>query len=225
MKVVAVIARWLFILCLPPLLIAGSIGLAVNSQWLYEYGFKKYDVSGTTGLAPAELTKAAAGLISYFNSNEELIDVTAIKDGKPFQLFNQKEIAHLKDVKDLFWLDYKVFGVTFVYALLYAVAMLFWRREKQQLARDALYGGGLTLFLMALAGIGAMVDFDWLFRQFHLLSFANDFWLLDPTKDYLIMLFPGGFWFDVVVFIMLVAVGGAVILGGASWVYLRKSRA
>ena len=169
MKPFPIIGRWLFILCLPPLLIAGSIALAINSQWFYEYGFRKYDVSQTTGIAPSELDKAAAGLISYFNSNEELINVTVTKDGKPFPLFNQKEVIHLKDVKDLFWLDYKVLAVTFLYALLYAIAMFFWRKEKRQLARDALYGSGLTLLLMALIGIGALINFDWLFLQFHLL--------------------------------------------------------
>lgn len=224
MKPLFIIARWLFILCLPLLLIAASIGLAFNSQWFYEYGFEKYDVDQTTGLAPSELSKVAAGLIAYFNSGEELIDITVTKDGKPFPLFNQKEITHLKDVKDLVHLDYTVLLVTFLYALLYSAAMFFWRKESRQLAKEALYGAGLTLLLMVLLGIGTLLDFDRLFLQFHLLSFANEFWMLDPTKDYLIMLVPRGFWFDAVLFVVLVALAGAVSLSTVSWVYLKKSR-
>lgn len=224
MKAIFFIARWLFILCLPLLLIAASIGLAFNSQWFYEYGFKKYDVDQTTGLAQSELSKVAAGLIAYFNSGEELIDITVTKDGKPFPLFNQKEITHLKDVKDLVHLDYTVLLVTFLYALLYSAAMFFWRKESRQLAKEALYGAGLTLLLMVLLGIGTLLDFDRLFLQFHLLSFANEFWMLDPTKDYLIMLVPRGFWFDAVLFVVLVALAGAVSLSTVSWVYLKKSR-
>jgi integral membrane protein (TIGR01906 family) len=224
MKPLFILARWLFILCLPLLFIAGSIGLAFNSQWFYEYGFKKYDVDQTTGLAQSELSKVAAGLIAYFNSGDELIDLTVTKDGKPFPLFNQKEITHLKDVKDLFRFDYTVLLGTFLYALLYSAAMFFWRKERQQLAKEVLYGAGLTLLLMVLLGIGVLLDFDRLFLQFHLLSFANEFWMLDPTKDYLIMLVPRGFWFDAVLFVVLMVLAGALILGGAAWGHLKYSR-
>jgi uncharacterized membrane protein len=60
--------------------------------------------------------------------------------------------------------------------------------------------------------------------QFHLISFANDFWLLDPTKDYLIMLFPQGFWSDAATIIALVATGLALVLAGAGGGYLLLAR-
>jgi hypothetical protein len=69
--IIVAVARWLFILCLPVLLLTVSIALAVNSQWLYEHGFNKCDVHQTTGLADSELKKAASGLISYFNLIEQ----------------------------------------------------------------------------------------------------------------------------------------------------------
>ena len=77
---------------------------------------------------------------------------------------------------------------------------------------------------MLALGLGALLGFDRLFRQFHVLSFANDFWMLDPSRDYLIMLFPGGFWFDVTLFVTLCTALGAVVLGGVGVVYLRKIR-
>ena len=49
-------------LCLPVLLLTASIGWAANSLWLYEYGFDRYGVSQTTGLAEVELEKAASYL-------------------------------------------------------------------------------------------------------------------------------------------------------------------
>jgi len=58
-RVLRLTAQWLFILCLPVLLLTASIGVAVNSIWLYEYGFEKYSVGQTTGLAEVELEKAA----------------------------------------------------------------------------------------------------------------------------------------------------------------------
>ncbi len=214
MRILGIAARGLFILCLPLLLLTASLCGAVNSIGLYEYGFEKYNVGQTTGLAQPELKKAATGLIRYFNSNEEYISLTVVKDGEPFTLFNQREIAHLRDVKELFWLDYWVLLGTLIYALGYAGVRLFWRKDRRQLAWGLVGGSGLTLALMLALGLGALLNFDRLFLQFHFISFANELWRLDPTKDYLIMLFPQGFWYDATTFCILGAVAGAVVLGG-----------
>jgi len=207
-------AKLLFILCLPVLLLTATIAGIANSQWLYHYGFEKYQVSQTTGLADTELRRAAGGLISYFNSGEEYITLQVQKDSQPFQLFNEREVAHLKDVKGLLRLDYRVLLGTFLYALGYTLLSLFRRRDWRQLARVLVAGSSLTLGLMLLLGIGILLNFDQLFVQFHLISFANNLWQLDPSQDYLIMLFPGGFWFDIFMFGTLTIAVEAIVLGG-----------
>ncbi|MBA7484996.1 hypothetical protein ES707_20527 [subsurface metagenome] len=226
MKILTLTAKWLFILCLPVLLLTASIGWAVNSQWLYENGFEKYNVSQTTSLANSELEMAASGLISYFNSDEEAIDLTVTKDGQPFPLFSQREVAHLKDVKGLIRLDYWVMLGTGVYAISYPGINLFWRRKeyRRRLAWSVVGGCGITLGLMLVLGLAAILDFDQFFLQFHLFSFANDLWQLDPTKDYLIMLFPQNFWYDATMFCALGTVVMAVILAGVAGGYLISTR-
>lgn len=215
--------QWLFIICLPVLLLTASVTWAVNSPWLYQYGFDKYGVGRTTGLAQAELDRAAGGLIDYFNSDDDLISLTVTRDGETFELFNQREITHLKDVKGLFRLVYWLLLGTLVYGLIYLGMSLFWWRDRERLTWGLVGGGGLTLVLMAALGLGTLFSFDQLFLQFHLISFANDLWMLDPTRDYLIMLFPRGFWFDAALFCALVTAVGALVLGGLGW-YL-KARA
>ncbi len=224
MRILGIAAKWLFMLCLPILLLTASIGGTVNSLWLYKYGFDKYNVSQTTGLAETELEKTAIGLISYFNSNEEYISLTIIKDGEPFELFNEKEVIHLKDVKGLIWLDYWVLLGTLIYTLAYASISLLWRKDWRRLAWGVVGGGGITLALMLALGLGTLLGFDQLFWQFHLISFTNELWQLDPTKDYLIMLFPQGFWYDATVFCTLITVGLAIILGGVAGGYLLFTR-
>jgi len=222
----AIAAKWLFILCLPILLLTASIGWGVNSHWLYKYGFEKYNVSQTTGIDEVELEKAATGLISYFNSGEANISLTVIKDGEPFELFNQREVIHLRDVKGLIRLDYWVLLGTLIYVLSYAGVSLFWRRRRywRRLAWGTISGGGITLALMLAMGLGILLNFDQLFYQFHLLSFTNELWQLDPTKDYLIMLFPGGFWYDAALFCAGITAGLAIILGGIGGGYLIFTR-
>ncbi|MFC1846799.1 TIGR01906 family membrane protein [Chloroflexota bacterium] len=222
LRILSVISRWFFILCFPAMLLTAGICIAVNCQPLYEYGFNKYNIEQKTGLEDTQLEKAASGLIGYFSSDEEIIDITLTKDGQPFVLFNEKEVAHLKDVKGLIHLDYWVLLGTSIYALLYVCINTFWRKEKyrQWLAREVIDGSGFTLSLMLLLGLMVLLNFERVFLQFHLISFTNDLWQLDPTKDYLIMLFPQGFWYDAVIFCTLLTVGLAVLLGGVAGGYL-----
>ena len=217
MKFLKIVAQWLFILCLPLLLLTAGLSIAMNTKALYEYGFGKYDIAQRTGIAPEELTKAANGLISYFNSDEEYINLTVTKDGQPFTLFNDREVQHLKDVKGLFWLGYYVLIGTGTYALIFMGVTLLWWRDRRRFGWGLFGGGVLTLALMALIGVIAAVDFTWFFTQFHLLSFANDLWLLNPATDYLLMMFPEGFWFDAVMYIAIGVGVTAIILAGLGW--------
>jgi integral membrane protein (TIGR01906 family) len=222
MKALATSAKWLFMLCLPFLLFTASIGWAVNSLWLYRYGFEKYNVSQTTGLPDSELEDIYTELIVYFNSDAEHINITAVKDGEPFELFNQREIIHLKDVKGLIWLDYWVLLGTLIYVLAYSGACFFWRKRGywRHLGWGLVGGGGITLGLMLALGLGTLLGFDKLFWQFHVISFSNEFWLLDPAKDYLKMLFPQGFFYDTVLFCVGISAGLALILGGVGGYWL-----
>jgi len=222
LKVLVTAARWLFIICLPVLLLTASIGWAANSLWLYKYGFEKYDVSSTTGLADSELEKVAAGLISYFNSGEEYISITVVKDGEPFNLFTPEETIHFRDVKGLIWLDYWVLLGTLIYTLGYAITSLFWhkRRYWRQLAWGVVGGSSVTLALMLLLGLGTLLDFDQLLLQFHLISFSNDYWF---AEGYMLLLFPE-LLFDATLFCALGTIAGAVILGSIAGGYLLLNR-
>jgi integral membrane protein (TIGR01906 family) len=208
-------------------LFTGSVGAVANNLWFYKSGFEKYNVGQTTGLAELELEVAAKGLISYFNSGEEYIDLTLMKDGEPFELFNGREVTHLKDVKGLIRLDYGVALGTLVYVLAYALISLFWRKRTywRRLAGGVVWGGGITLGIIVALGIMSMlVDFQQVFTQFHFLAFTNELWMLDPTRDYLIMLFPQGFFQDATLLTGGITAGLAVALGVVSGVYLRRTK-
>ena len=221
MKIPGVAAKWLFMLCLPILLLSASLGWAANSFWLYKYGFHKYNVSQTTGLAESELDKVATGLISYFNSGEEYISLTVVKDGKPFELFTREEVIHFKDVKGLIWLDYRLLLGTLVYVLAYALICLLWRKDWRRLAWGVVGGGGITLALMLALGLGTLLGFEQLFLQFHRLFFSNEFW---SAEGYMLQLFPEPFFYDAAIFCALVTACLAIILGGVAGVYLRITK-
>jgi len=220
MRTVVLAARWLFVVCLPVLLVTASIWWAANSHWLYTSGFVRYDVSQTTGLARAELEKVAAGLIGYFNSPEEHVSVVVVKNGQPVDLFTGEEVHHFRDVRRLFRLDFYVLVGTAVYCAAYVAGNVL-RRQHRQMARTSLFGGGLSLVLMLLLGIGTLLDFDRLFLRFHFLAFTNEFW---SAEGYMRLLFPGGFWYDAVVYCAAAVAGAALIVAAAAGGYLFATR-
>ena len=229
MKILSAITRWLFILCLPVLLLTVSIGWAVNSQWLYMYGAHEYHVSQDLAEAGLELTDAEleaiyAGLINYFNSDGENISLTVVKNGQSRNLFTPEEVIHFRDVKGLIWLDYWALLGTLIYVMAYAGTSLFWRRGsyRRQLARGVVAGSGTTLALiLGLVLLDTLSGFRQLFYQFHQLFFTNPHW---SAEGYMLLLFPERFFNDAALFGTLGIVGMAIILGGVAGGYLFSTR-
>lgn len=98
------------------------------------------------------------------------------------------------------------------------------RSPGDELAWLLLLGGGLTALLLAGFGLLALAGFDTLFLRFHQLAFSNDFWRLDPRRDYLVLLFPQNFWFDATLWFSLRALAGGLLLaaGGGGWLAWRR---
>jgi integral membrane protein (TIGR01906 family) len=223
LKIPLIIARWLFALCLPCLLLTASIWWAANSHGLYTSGFAKYDVAASTGLSKAGLDNVATGLIDYFNSGDEFVDIVVNKDSQLFKLFTEEEILHFRDVKGLLRLDFYVLLGTGIYAAGYAVLSLLWqkRRDWRGLAWAALTGSSITLAIMLVLGVWALLDFDQFWLRFHFLSFSNEFW---SAEGYMLLLFPQGFWYDTVIYCAIATAAAAVILGMVAAGYLFFTR-
>ena len=213
MKALSTLNIILFIICIPVFLITTDVRFAVNNMRLYEYGFNKYEVSAETGLTKEELTQTARELIKYFNSDEESVNI---------DIFTQREIDHLKDVKGLIQLVYRLQLVSLAYIVIYIIFNFILLRGAlwRELARRLLWGSGATLVLLAVLGLIALVGFDELFLWFHLASFRNDLWLLYPG-DKLLQMFPEGFFNDATLFIAAAAIIEALIIGGIAWGFLR----
>ena len=150
-----------------------------------------------------------------------------IKDGQPLELFNQREVIHLKDVKELIQLDYQALLGTAIYVGAYAGICLFWHRKRywHRLARSAVIGSSIALGMIIAMGVGSTIQgFEQIFTQFHLFAFTNELWMLDPSRDYLIMLFPEGFWYDTGMLFGGIVAGIAGTLCGLAGGYLWRMK-
>ena len=215
-------AGLLFILAIPVFLVTSNLRLAFNTERLYTYGFDRYDISEVTGITDDELRRVAGEIITYWNSDAESLEVEVF--GQP--LYNEREIIHLRDVKGLVRGVYKTQWIAGGLLLAYILGGFLLRRRLflPLLARRTLVGGGSTLGLLLVVGVTLAIAFPLVFNLFHELSFANDFWRLDPRRDNLVRMFPEGFWFEATMFVALATVLEALALGALGWLGLRLLR-
>ena len=216
----------LFIVAVPLFLITGSVTWAFNSPGLYNDGFEKYSISRASGITNSDLRQVGADIRGYINSGDEPLHVRTRILGTEHDLFNDREVAHMRDVKQLVRGVYFMALASAIYLTAVVVAGFAMQRSRfvGPLAKRALWGGGLTLGLLVVFGIVAIVGFDGVFLKFHQLSFANDFWQLDPRTDYLVRIFPQDFWFDATMWVAVRAITGALVLTMAGSAYLVYKR-
>lgn len=200
----------LFILAMPVFLVTTNVRWAVNEPRLYRYGFEKYEISQVMGLPLSELLRVGKEIRDYFNSSREPLDIRV--NGR--SLYNKREVLHMRDVKGLVRGVYWTQWVTGVYLLAFALVGLVWKRKAfaRLLGRGALWGGALTAGLLLAAGVALAVGFSQIFYLFHIASFRNPFWELDPARDALVQMFPEGFWFDATMFVALATIVEALLL-------------
>ena len=184
-----------FVLLLPLLIIGTSLrGLVTDRDFMLR-GFEDNQVASTTGLDDSQLRRIADAFVAYFEGPRGQIQLQVTAFGQSRPLFNDREVAHMEDVQALiqFFLRMQLIAAAAV-AIRLAVAVVF-DRSAAPLGRDMVWATGLMVALVVLVGALSLLDFDALWTRFHQIAFRNDLWQLDPSRDYLIMLFPEPFWF------------------------------
>lgn len=116
-----------------------------------------------------------------------------MKDGAP--LYNEREVSHMADVKNVFQGCRALMGMMVIFIIL--TGWLVTRRPDSfpGFLRALAWGSSLTLLILILVGIGIYTGFDALFEGFHHLFFTGDSWLFYES-DSLIRLFPEPLWIN-----------------------------
>ncbi len=224
MRILRIAAAVVFVAFVPLLLISTNVRLVINFPGLYSYGFDRYDIPRRTGIERAELIDAGRQIRTYFNDDTERLDVRVFVGGVRRSIYGEREVLHMRDVKGLVRGVYAVGYIAAAYMALFlaAAAWLLGREAVALAVRLLSYGGLVTLGLAALVGIGSLVGFDRLFLAFHIVSFSNDLWQLDPRRHMLLAMFPQGFFFDATMLIALLTVVQAWLLAFAGWLQRRR---
>jgi integral membrane protein (TIGR01906 family) len=213
-----VLATLLFIVSIPVALITSNVRFLANEPRVYRYAIDEYDAAVMTGIDREQLIRAGGEIRAYFNNDQDTLAIRVQQAGKDVSLFNPRETAHMKDVKNRFSLLNRVQEFSVLYALTYVAAVVLWAREisGRRLAVSVIVGCALTLLVIGGAGALGAAGFNSSWESFHRLIFNNDFWRLNPTTDHLIQMFPPRFWENIVFLVgLLVAAEAALLLFGA----------
>ncbi|MRS04523.1 TIGR01906 family membrane protein, partial [bacterium] len=141
------------------------------------------------------------------NAGPEFLADLKFDDGQP--IYNERELSHMLDVKNLVQLMIKIMLPMAAFLVL---AWIFaWRQGWQsEFWKSVSLGGWLTLGMIGLILVGTVINFDALFTGFHHLFFTGSTWLF-YTNDTLIRLFPEKLWSDAFTFMGVFTLAAGVI--------------
>jgi len=169
-------------------------------------------VTGDTGMSIDDLSRAGRALLDYFTGTVDTPQLLFTIDGRR-ALYNDAELAHLKDVRSLFRMGLTLEQVLAAETIGIGLYLLK-SGNKRALARSFLIAAGVSVAILLALAIPAKLDFAGWWTDFHLVTFSNDLWRLDPSTDWLIRMFPEEFFFSAVQRVGFYSSGISLAYGG-----------
>ena len=188
--------------------------LIVNLDSFYAFEFQKNNTSTKTGISSEELNKIVDNIQGFFteDSNDKILMKTYI-NGVNKQLFNEKEIIHMIDVKILLN-NLRLTAVLMWFYIALCTFIYFVLNNKNKMYKVKNFIKSYMKFsftITAIILVALLIGFRWIFYLFHIISFDNDLWILDPRKDYLIKIFEEIFFMEAAILIGILTLSSSLI--------------
>jgi integral membrane protein (TIGR01906 family) len=219
------IIRWLIVIAMPLLLGLGSIRAII--AWDYP-GFEYRRIAPDRfGFTPEERLELAHATLAYLQRPEPSEEVIFMLEdlrlpGTDDPLYNQREIGHMLDVKDVAdWMK----RIALIAAVLVVTGfiILFLRSETRWEAyRTVMHGGVATASILLVLALFILLAWNIFFVQFHQLLFPPDTWTFSYS-DGLIRLFPEQFWFDVGVIVSVGTLLEGIAIAAIGYLLMRTT--
>ena len=176
-------------------IISASLNFLIRYDFIYEYNLSSNNsIQSITSLSISELTDINNNIRDYFFNEDELLNV---------DIYSDKEIAHMKDVKNLIRLVLTLGKYSAVIFLIFSFLLNnYFAVSITSLLKNSLF---IFISFSVILALAFGLFFNQVFLLFHELSFSNDLWILNPNSDYLLMMFPEVFFRDVAIMIILLS--------------------
>ena len=175
--------------------VTGVLFLILKYDYIYEYNLNFYPITERTSLEIEEIREINSMIQNYFFDESEFIEVS---------IFNEKEIYHMKDVKDIInslFLYGKLSSILFAIITLLCVKRFSVKINSVFKTSSIIYSA-----ILVLLALGFLISFNKLFIVFHEIAFSNDLWKLNINEDYLLMMYPENFFRDIALLILIFSI-------------------
>ncbi len=188
----------------------------------FEKEYAKYNVLEDVRMEMDDLLEVTEEMMDYLRGDREDLHVPTIVNGEPREFFNEREIAHMVDVRELFLGGFAIRRICIGIMAASAALLFVLKAQVKNVLPKAICHGAIIFFAVtaALAGLFA-TNFTKYFIIFHEIFFNNDLWILDPRTDLLINIVPEPFFVDTAANIALVF-GASVIIVFAVCIFIIK---
>ncbi|MGN1344724.1 MAG: TIGR01906 family membrane protein [Traorella sp.] len=183
-----------------------SIDTQAFNQSYYEKKYTQLNTAENIGMSNEALFEATYALLDYIKDKRDDISCIQEVNGRTREVFDERETAHMVDVKALYQNAFHVCALIVIIGI-GCLAILLYQLKKKELSvvsfiLDMKHAFFQVVFSFILV-IGfllfyALVDFNRFWTTFHEIFFSNDLWLLDPRVSIMINMFPEEFFFGMV---------------------------
>ena len=176
------------IVCLPITMLLMNLEIATFDISFFKDKYEEYNIENVTGISEENLMLITEKLLDYLKGKRENIIIFTDVGGKIEQVFEERELLHLKDVRELFREEHVTRNLTLLLTVVSLIYIFY--KDKNRLKKILVITSSIELFLAGMLYILIYSDFYKYFTYFHKILFSNDLWLLNPKTDILIQMYP-----------------------------------
>lgn len=205
-----------FLLCVTMFLfILGTLVLSVricanDGAWI-KREYEKLDLNEYTGMSTEDMCRAYMRMVDYMDGKVDSMELEVTVNGIKMQMFNEKEILHMQDVRRLYKAVETFMWICFSSAAFAAAAavLIIKREAAEMLFTSYLTGlGGILCLVLALV-IWGLLDFSGLWIKFHEIFLDLEGSTFDPMYSRMIRICPEELFSDII--LRILRVGTAIL--------------
>lgn len=200
------------------------VGWVVFDHGFYLDLYDQLNLAESAGVSQEDLEDSIFMMTDYVEGKKEDLNGTITWYGVEQPTFNDRETAHMKDVRAL-WLNASAFRwIMLALWLILGAACYFLDRKNWYGWLASGYLQALLCFAIFLAFLGMwmFVDFTSFWISFHHIFFSNDLWSLNPLTDFMIVICPEEMFSTMILQICLRFIGILAAVGLFDWWLLKK---
>ena len=185
----------IIIILLPLALLLTTVELVSFNTDYFVNKYEEYEISKSTGIVIDDLEGITDKLLNYLKDKTDNLEIEKEINGSKRQVFNEKEILHMIDVKDLFIKGKIIRNISMI---LIIISILYLGiKNKKDLGQAFIMSSALSILSMVTLFLLMYTNFNKYFTYFHEIFFTNDLWLLNPETDVLIQMLPLEFFYSI----------------------------